>query len=80
MLIQKWRPVFERVIFKIKTRQVLINLLIYFFKIWKQLDHDHDGEIPLGEIRALLNNVAESSIPPKVIDEIIKRADYDHNG
>lgn len=56
MLIQKWRPVFER------------------------LDHDHDGEIPLGEIRALLNNVAESSIPPKVIDEIIKRADYDHNG
>lgn len=54
---------------------------LYLLIFWKyQLDHDHDGEIPNAELRTLLNNVAESSIPPSVIDEIIKRADYDHNG
>lgn len=49
--------------------------------IFDRFDHDHDGEIPLGELRTILASAAaDSSIPTTCINEIVRRADYDQNG
>jgi len=48
--------------------------------IFQRFDVDHDGTIPLGELRSLLNSVSDSRIPPIVLNEIMRRADTDHNG
>ena len=45
-----------------------------------QFDENHDGAIPLGELRTMLSRVSDSSIPPDVLDEITWRADRDGNG
>lgn len=77
-MIHKWRPIFDRV--GNSCHPNLFHPTVVRFSS-HQFDHDHDGQIPLGELRAHLTNAAaESSIPPSVIDKIIRRADADQNG